>query len=307
MKEKIIFGIDGGGTYSRLALANTDGKVIASSESGSTNIYSVSKEEVFDNLTKLLDSALKTAGLEKKDISAGCIGSAGLGREKEQVIFREFFDKLFQPGFPVMLCGDGEILLCGGLDNFEGYCLIAGTGSIALGRSQEGKLVRSGGYGYMIGDEGSAAWIGKESISRLMRSLDNRDLPTRMSDEVLKAAGLKECSELIYYVHYSADKAQVASLAPVVTAAARKGDPLAMDILYKGAEELSLLVKSVLEQSPWIDKKELVLSGGVFKNNEIVTQKLKEILSEKFPGLSVSMPKGTALEGACMLAAKLLE
>jgi len=302
MNEKIFFGIDGGGTFSRIALINSDGKVLTKSEAGSTNIYSVTKDEVFKNLSQLLDSAMKTTRLEKQNLTAGCIGSAGLAREREKIIFREFADRLLGKDFPVLLCSDAEILLCGGLENPEGYCLIAGTGSIALGRSSSGKLVRSGGYGYMIGDEGSAAWIGKTAIARIMRSIDNRDLPTDMSGAILEAAGLTESSELIHYIHYTADKAQVASLAPVVTDAARKGDPLALDILHKGAAELTLLVKSVIDQSPWIIKKELVLAGGVIKNNEILTQKLKEHLTNELPALSVYMPKGTALEGACMLA-----
>jgi len=302
MADSCFFGIDGGGTHSRLALVDKAGKVLARSEAGSTNIYSVTKDEVFANISTLLDSALKSAGLNKRDIVTGCFGSAGLGRAEEQKLFRDFFDSFFGKGFPVKLCTDGEILLCGGLENLEGYCLIAGTGSIALGRSQAGELVRSGGHGYMLGDEGSAAWIGRTAIARTFRSLENRDIPTGMLPLILEATGLTQSGELIKYVHHDADKAKIASLAPVVRQAAQKGDALALDILRTGAEELALLVKSVLGQSPWIKRKELVLAGGVMEHDEVVTGRLKEILAKEFPFLAVSAPKGTALEGACMLA-----
>jgi N-acetylglucosamine kinase-like BadF-type ATPase len=302
MSDKYFFGIEGGGSYSRLALTDREGKVLAASEGKSTSIYSVTKEEVFDNLSSLLESALESAGLKKADIEAGCMGSAGIGREGEKILFQEFFDIIMRPDFPVMLCGDGEILLCGGLENLEGYCLIAGTGSIALGRSAKGDLVRAGGHGYLLGDEGSGAWIGKSAIARALRSLENRDLVTDMSGAILEAAGLARMEETIHYIHYSADKAKVAAIAPIVTAAARKGDPLALDILRIGAEELALLVKSVIERSPWINHKELVLAGGVMTNDEILVKTLKEILSRDFPALLVSSPKGTALQGACMLA-----
>jgi N-acetylglucosamine kinase-like BadF-type ATPase len=297
------FGIDGGGTHSRLALTDREGKVLARSNAGSTNIYSVTKEEVFENLSQLLDSALKTAGIKKQDLAAGCIGSAGLGREEEQRLFRGFFDTLLGPEFPVKLCTDGEILLCGGLESLEGYCLIAGTGSIALGRSRSGVLVRSGGHGYMLGDEGSASWIGKTAIARILRSLEQRDLPTDMSAAILEAAGLAQYSDLIRYVHHDANKAEIAALAPLVAAAAQGGDALALDILRIGAEELGLLVKSVVAQSPWIHHRELVLAGGVMEHNEAIVQMLKEILAKEFPDIQVSPPRGTALEGACMLAA----
>ena len=302
MSISCFFGIDGGGTHSRLALTDRDGKILARTEAGSTNIYSVSKDEVFRNLSQLLESALESAGLNKQDLAGGCVGSAGLGREGEQKLFRAFFDTFLGQDFPLKLCTDGEILLCGGLENLEGYCLIAGTGSIALGRSESGVMVRSGGHGYMLGDEGSAAWIGRSAVSRLLRSQEDRDLPSDMLPLILEAAGLAQSSDLIQYVHHGADKAEIAKLAPVVTNAARKGDPLALDILRIGAEELALLVKSVLNQSPWIKRKELVLAGGVMEHDEILTNRLKGILAKEFPGLLVSTPKGTALEGACMLA-----
>jgi N-acetylglucosamine kinase-like BadF-type ATPase len=262
----------------------------------------VSKEEVLSNLTILLDSVLKQAGIEKHHLAAGCLGSAGLGRKEEQTVFRAFFDTLLGVNFPVKLCGDGEILLCGGLDNLEGYCLIAGTGSIALGRSISGELVRAGGHGYMLGDEGSAAWIGRSAISRVLRSLEKRDLSTNMLLEILKKASLSHSDELIRYVHHDADKAAIGTLAPVVTVAARKGDLLALDILREGAKELTLLVKSVISRSPEIKRRSLELAGGVMEHDEILTGMLTENLAADFPDLEVFSPKGSALEGACMLA-----
>jgi len=297
-----FFGIDGGGTHSRLSLTDGEGNVIGRSVSGSTNIYSVPKSSVFENLASLLDSALETAGIKKRELAAGCIGSAGLGRENERKLFREFFDDLLWPEFPVRICTDGEILLCGGLANFEGYCLIAGTGSIALGRASSGAMVRSGGHGYMLGDEGSAAWIGRTAVARVLRSLEKRDLPTEMPTAILEAAGLSQCGDLVRYVHHDADKAKIAALAPVVTDAARQGDPLALDVLNVGARELALLVKSVIVQSPEIRHRELVFAGGVLERNEIIAGRLKEILAGEYPDLSVFPPRGTALEGACMLA-----
>jgi N-acetylglucosamine kinase-like BadF-type ATPase len=300
--KSFYFGIDGGGTHSRLAIVDSGGRVLARAEAGSTNIYSVSKEEVFGNLKTLLESALNAGGFQKAGLAGGCLGSAGLGRPGEAEIFRGFFDALLGPGFPVTLCTDGEILLCGGLRGLEGYCLIAGTGSVALGRSAAGRLVRVGGHGYMLGDEGAAAWIGKTAVARLLRSEEGRDTETAMLGDILALCKLKESSDLIHYVHHDADKAKIAALAPVVTAAARKGDPLALDILSVGAAELALLVRSVLARSPWISRRELVLAGGVLEHDEILGGKLRNILTEEFPGLILSEPRGTALEGACLLA-----
>lgn len=300
--KSFYFGIDGGGTHSRLAIVDRAGTVRAQAKAGSTNIYSVSKEAVFANLRDLLDSALNAGGLQKGDLFAGCLGSAGLGRPGEAAMFREFFEILLGPGFPVTLCTDGEILLCGGLRGLEGYCLIAGTGSVALGRSAAGRLIRVGGHGYMLGDEGAAAWIGKTAIARTLRSEEGRDLKTAMQGDILSFCKLRESPDLVRYVHHEADKAKIAALAPVVTAAARKGDPLALDILHTGAAELALLVKSVLARSPWITRRELVLAGGVIEHDEILGGRLRNILAGDFPDLRLREPQGTALEGACILA-----
>jgi N-acetylglucosamine kinase-like BadF-type ATPase len=303
MSESFYFGIDGGGTHSRLALVNSEQKILARSEAGSTNIYSVSKEEVFENIRTLLETALKSGGLRKEELAGGCLGSAGLGRSGEKKVFRDFFDALLGAQTPVKLCTDGEILLCGGLENLEGYCLIAGTGSVALGRSAGGRLVRAGGLGYMLGDEGAAAWIGRTAIARSLRSMEGRDLPGAMMPAILEAAKLTESTQLVQYVHHDADKARIAALAPLVTRAAREGDPLALDILHTGSLELVLLVRSVLNQSPWINNRSLVLAGGVIEHDEILTGKLRESLAAEFPHLVVMSPKSSALEGACLLAA----
>jgi N-acetylglucosamine kinase-like BadF-type ATPase len=301
MDSSFFFGIDGGGTHSRLSIIDQTRKILARVESGSTNIYSVAKDEVWDNLRTLLDSGLSSAGLGKEDLAAGCLGSAGLGREKDQKLFGEFFRGLLGET-PVKLCGDGEILLCGGLDSLEGYCLIAGTGSVALGRSAAGELVRSGGLGYLLGDEGAAAWIGRTAIARALRSAEGRDLPTTMMEKILKTAELEENSDLVRFVHHDADKAKIAAFAPIVTKAGRRGDALALDILNAGAAELTLLVKSVVEKSPQIKNKALVLAGGVIEHDEIVSGKLRQSLAEQFPYLTVQKPSGSALDGACLLA-----
>ncbi|QQO08982.1 N-acetylglucosamine kinase [Breznakiella homolactica] len=302
MEEKYYFGIDGGGTHSRLSITDAQGKSLCRVTSGSTNIYSVAQEKVFENLSDLFSQAFTETGLEKKDITRGCIGSAGLARPAEQKLFRGFFADILGPDIPVLLCTDGEILLCGGLGGLEGYCLIAGTGSVALGRAEDGRLVRAGGLGYMLGDEGSASWTGKEAIIRAMRSLEHRDLPTSMMESILKHCGLEHSYELVQYIHHTAGKAEIATLAPLVTEAARNKDPLAEDILRRGAEELALLVASVLEQSPWIGNRTLVLAGGVMEHDEIVRNKLESLLKKQFPDLTAMDPKGTALEGACILA-----
>ncbi len=236
MSERYFFGLDGGGTQSRLAVCDSTGTILKEVYGGTTNLYTGKSEQVALNL-----KALFTQVEQYFPFAGGCIGSAGLGREREKVLFRDMLSTLL-PTVPVYLCSDGEILLVGGLAGLEGYALISGTGSLALSRSSDGSLKRAGGYGYLLGDEGSAYWIAHQALMRSLRSLENRDLNTTMLPSLLEGCSLSKAEDLIAYVHHQATKADIAKLAPLVTVFAKEGDLLANDILQCAAKELGSLV-----------------------------------------------------------------
>ncbi len=294
MSERYFFGLDGGGTQSRLAVCDSTGTILKEVYGGTTNLYTGKSEQVALNL-----KALFTQVEQYFPFAGGCIGSAGLGREREKVLFREMFSTLL-PTVPVYLCSDGEILLVGGLAGLEGYALISGTGSLALSRSSDGSLKRAGGYGYLLGDEGSAYWIAHQALMRSLRSLENRDLNTRMLPSLLEGCSLSKAEDLIAYVHHQATKADIAKLAPLVTVFAKEGDLLANDILQCAAKELVSLVVAV--QNPAIRAKELVLAGGVLEKDPIVRPLFEEALKKALPELQIIKARGSALQGACLLA-----
>jgi N-acetylglucosamine kinase-like BadF-type ATPase len=294
VSERYFFGLDGGGTQSRLAVCDSTGTILKEVYGGTTNLYTGKSEQVALNL-----KALFTQVEQYFPFAGGCIGSAGLGREREKVLFREMFSTLL-PTVPVYLCSDGEILLVGGLAGLEGYALISGTGSLALSRSSDGSLKRAGGYGYLLGDEGSAYWIAHQALMRSLRSLENRDLNTTMLPSLLEGCSLSKAEDLIAYVHHQATKADIAKLAPLVTVFAKEGDALANDILQCAAKELVSLVVSV--QNPAITAKELVLAGGVLEKDPIVRPLFIQALREALPELQIITARGSALQGACLLA-----
>lgn len=143
---RIVFGMDGGGTHCRIALADSGGHVLQTAEGPSSNMYAVGREAAVENVLALLESTLRSCGVSKEDIAAGCLGSAGLSRLVEIAFFREAFEKEI-PGCPVHLGNDAEISLIGRLGSLSGISLISGTGSICLDRNLNGITVRSGGLG----------------------------------------------------------------------------------------------------------------------------------------------------------------
>lgn len=296
-----VFGIDGGGTRSRMRIADQDGRLLHRAECDSTNIYSVGIEAAQKNLRALVERTCAGAGIDPARFDAGCFGSAGLDRHAERELFTSFFRDSLGMACPVKLCNDGEILLVGALGDTQGYCLIGGTGSLALARRSDGTVVRAGGLGYMLGDEGSACWIGWCAVRRALRAAEGRDLPTEMLPALMAHFHLEEPGDFVALIHHHFDKPMVAAAARLVADYAAQGDALAADICEQAAEELALLVESVTKRMP-LEGGKLALSGGVMEHNPRIRGRLLELLSVRIPWLTVQERGGTAEEGAVLLA-----
>jgi len=271
-----FLGIDGGGTKSRLIIGdeNLNKKALYLGES--INIFSVGKDKCFSALKDLIETSLLKENINIKDVKRICVASAGLAREYEIKEFNSFFNKNY-PTLETILTTDVRALMVGSLQDKDGICLIAGTGSVAMGQDSNKNVVRAGGFGWRLGDEGSASFIAQEAIKRSIKSQENRDIETKMMQPLLKFFKLKDRDEAIKYFHSSSlDKATVSSAASVVTEWARKGDPLALDILKISADELFKLVLSVHNRLPKIAKREIVTAGGVFEHDEIVNKYFDE-------------------------------
>lgn len=290
------FGIDGGGTHARLQVFDLQtGSTLCRVTGNSTNIYSIPIKTVFDNIRELF----RMAGFSASEFACGCLGSAGLSRPSEIGLFREFFAE-YLPGCPVYLCNDGEVLLTGKLQSPSGYCLIAGTGSLALGRGKDGSVVRSGGLGYMLGDEGSALWISWCAIRRSLRSLEGRDIETKMLPSLMSFFKISDPTDFIALLHHHFDKASIAAAAPIVLNMIEE-DPLALDIAENTADELVSLVKSVRKQMPDANHI-LAISGGVLKNNEWIKNRFIDKMVRVDPSVKIISQGGEAVDGACLLA-----
>ena len=297
------FGVDGGGTKARIRVIDSQNRVRAETEGGSTNIYSVGTDTALTHLRQLLETACTMAGIDLGELSAGCVGSAGLTRDKEKAILRAFLRDVLG-GIPLEICNDGEILLVGKLRARQGYCLISGTGSLAMARSETGATARAGGMGYMLGDEGSASWIGWQAIRRALRSAEKRDLPTAMLPALLQHFALQKPADFVEMTHHRFEKKRIAAASPLVDDFARRKDALAVAICSQAVDELFLLIRSVIEQLPLAG--DIALAGGVLENSALIRDPLLLRLERAYPAHPVAQNGGTALDGACMLAAALM-
>ena len=295
------FGIDGGGTKSRITVSTLNNIVVKSIEGKSTNPFAVGMESACKHAEELILSALKKAGRLSTDEVFGCIGSAGLGRKEDIETFEAKLSSLL-PDITLKITNDARILLEGALDGKDGIILISGTGSVCMGRNKE-TIVKTGGFGWRLGDEGSGWWLAKEAIRRSLKAYEKRDIETKMTDDLLFYFGLQDISSFVSLINSEkTEKGYIAKGSSIVLDYAKKGDPLAIDIIQEGMNELYNLVFYTYNRMG-LGKTMLVLYGGVLENNEIYRNLLKDKISSELPDIEIlPSPIHTPLEGALALA-----
>src|SRR5687768_13904843 len=152
-----VLGIDAGGTKTVCQLADENGEVLAEARRGGANLQAVGELEVEKVLHEVMEEALGDSEIRP---SAICLGIAGVDRQDDARVVREIMKRI---GYKarVLVVNDALVALEAGAPDRPGVVVIAGTGSIAYGRNSQGQAARAGGWGYMLGDEGSGYWIGR--------------------------------------------------------------------------------------------------------------------------------------------------
>lgn len=295
-----VIGIDGGGTQTHLRAATLEGDSLAEFTGEGSNINAVGLEQVRRNLSHLLDNFYMATQLRQQDCSAICLGSAGAGNRKEELL-----SILKTLGFAdnVIVTSDAIPLLYGGRLKGEGIILISGTGSICIGRNRFGQQHRTGGWGHILGDEGSGYAIGRNVLASVMKSYDNRIAPTKLTDFTLQELKLKQPTDLISFV-FDNGKKEIASLAKVCDMAADEGDEEALRILRQAAEDLA---EMVLVVSRKVSVYDAVYSGGTLTKSSYLRDTLRKILRDSFSTITLSACQKDAAWGCVMIAQEMLK
>jgi len=304
---KCVFGVDGGGTSSRLRIEALDGEKLFYAEGGSTNPNSNEAAAIRGTLADLFLRAREEAGIAVGDLAAGFVGSAGVDREADREAFSAILREATGFAGTLGVGNDAEPALAGALGDTEGLLLIAGTGSIAFGRARDGSTVRSGGWGHLLGDEGSAWRIAFDAICRGLRSSEGRDLESGLLEAALAYFGLSRAEDFIPFVYGGIDKKRIAGFARVVGDFRDRGDALALDLFDKAAHELAALVESVYSRiASRLERKRLAFRGGLVESDLRLSRNLSALIASKIPELELVPPAADAARGACILARSLV-
>jgi len=251
----------------------------------------------------MLFEKASAAGYPGEAFESGCLGAAGAGREAERLRVEHILRSVLGQAPALTVVSDNEIALTGGLRSESGFLLLSGTGSIAYARTEDGKSFRAGGLGHWLSDEGSGFSVGFNALARTLRSIENRDVETSMLPALLEFFNLASEAELVPFVYKHFDKANIARSASLIADFRDQGDPLALDIYENAAQELVSLSRSVYERAAKvIEDHRLLLWGSMLEKDAWLKGRVAAILKAERIDLEPSLPLGSAMEGACLIA-----
>jgi N-acetylglucosamine kinase-like BadF-type ATPase len=257
-----VIGIDAGGTKTHGLLADDAGHVIDEAMGPGANISTGGELAVEKALHQVIDDVLANREIAPAAIA---IGMAGVERPDDFSVVNAILHRIARRTRTVVV-NDALIALVAGAGDGPGVVLIAGTGSIAFGRSRDNRSARAGGWGYILADEGSGYWIGRQALTAVMREFDGRGPATSLTPAILSHLQVSRPIEIGPRV-YRGDLplVSIAALAPLVGQAALSGDPLAADIMTRAADELCRAAAAVVRQLQMGgDEFPCLLSGGIF-------------------------------------------
>ncbi|MGW7291076.1 N-acetylglucosamine kinase [Streptomyces xiamenensis] len=299
-----VLGVDSGGSGLRIALAGVTGS--GAVEPGwetvtdgpvRTGGSGIDAEQLLERVLPAARSLLARAGAAQ--VTAVCVGAAGmatLGTELRErlpaALGREFGVRRWA------LAADAVTGYAGALGERPGAVVAAGTGMIALGMDG-GRWRRADGWGHLLGDSGSGAWIGQRGLAAALRAYDGR---------MGGSAALLERAELMFgpagglpgVVYPRSDRAAVlASFAPEVAACAGT-DEVAAGIVTAAAREIARSAAAVAPAHG-----EVALTGGLFRMGEPLLEPVRAELGRLLPGAAVSRSTGDPLAGALLIAGRI--
>jgi glucosamine kinase len=305
-------GIDGGGTKTTCAVGD-ETRLLATATAGPSNIVRVGEAQARESLYQSVRQACAAAGITPEQITRTCVGGSGAARPELAEIVRSILAQILPSTIDVV--GDMEIALEAAFDTGPGVIVIAGTGSIAYGRDRNGNTARAGGWGFAIGDEGSAHWIGRAAVSAVLRAADLSDATSEARAELqkspyvaalLKSWGVRSLPDLARAAN-SIPPPDFAVLFPAVAAST---DDLARQVLASAGTELAQLAAAVIRRlfasdaatTAPVTMIQVAMTGGVFRHAQVAREVFYNELRHLDARVEINPNVVDPVEGALRMA-----
>lgn len=234
-----VVGLDIGGSKTR-GMVWVDGNVVADASAGSANVQNVSAEVARKNLTELFSL------LGHPEATVVFAGAGGVDTENDVAALKALIAP-FVPGADISVVHDTRLLLAAGGSSI-GVAVIAGTGSAAWGANSSGCEARAGGWGYLLGDEGSGYWLARESVRHSLHRMDLGLEQDQLTRGLLDYCSLESPGELIAHFHQGTTRRYWAAASPVVFTAAEQGNTAALAFIDQAGSDLADMAAQVASQ-----------------------------------------------------------
>jgi glucosamine kinase len=299
-------GIDGGGTKTTCAVGD-DVNLLAMAIAGPSNIVRVGEAQARESLQQSVRQACAAAGITPAQVARTCVGGSGAARPELATIVRRILAEILPT--PIDVVGDIQTSLEAAFGAGPGIIVIAGTGSIAYGRNRDGRTARAGGWGFAIGDEGSAHWIGRAAVAAVLRAADPRDVSASKAvqqDSSLTAAlckvwGVTTLDDLARAAN-STPSPDFATLLPAIVGSA---DLIAGQVLSRAGRELAQIAATVIGHlfaNGEVATVPVAMIGGVFRHSQVVRENFYNDLRKLDPRAEVIVQVVDPVEGALRMA-----
>jgi N-acetylglucosamine kinase-like BadF-type ATPase len=293
-----LLAVDGGGTKTIAVITNYKGEILGKGNGAASNYQVVGRDIALQSIQMAVQEAIKSINQSLLSYSLhfkkAVFALAGIDTKKDKIIVNDIVQKAIS-SLPIevshmVIENDCLAALLGVTPKNPGALLISGTGSIVYAHNGKGKIVRVGGWGHRVGDEGSGYWIGKEAIRSVLKMYDGREKNTILAQLLLQHFQFNSLEDLynwVYSEHYSVD--DVAALTMVVEQGLNQGDEVSQKILDQASYELEKLllvaISHVIEETD--NNFSLILQGGVLQNNSYIRNKILKSLKRRYPNFNL--------------------
>jgi N-acetylglucosamine kinase-like BadF-type ATPase len=310
-KPLYIIGIEGGGTKTTAVLCALDGVILSEAQGGPSNFHIIGIEKTAGTLLDLIQTCCHSVGCEVSQIGAVVAGLAGAGRVLDQ---QRIMDGLIDAAHiknvhleKVLIESDARIALEGAFSGKPGVVVISGTGSIVFGKDERDRVYRAGGWGRLIGDEGSGYAIGQEAFHAAARLLDGYGEKTKLLKLFYEKFGLGTQEAIIDAVY--GKKFDFSSVVPVVMEAASKNDPVAKKILAQACSDLVEVIDAVLMKMNkgrnGVPKRPLAFVGSLLMHDNYYSHKIRLAIKRELPLVALRSADSSPVIGATLMAIRL--
>lgn len=333
-RSSYVLGIDGGGTKTACVLLTSDGQTIASSESHASNYHAVGAEVAQANIRLAIEQTLAQAMIAQAlcdptdlKICGIGLGLAGVASQEDVAVVRGWVAEYIAEAIGgcrwsfhegdharVYIDHDCAIALTGGVAQIDqlqpnqtiaetGIAAIAGTGSIVFGRNATGQTARVGGWGYLLGDEGSGYDLARRGLQAALYAADGRGERTALLAEFQQHFHARSPRDLAMTVYrHRLPVRDLAALSAIVDRVAVAGDDVACNIIEQGASEMAIAIRTCARQLEFAIHQpvEIVTIGGVWQSGAGFRDRVITAVRSEFGEASIIWPRRSPAQGAAL-------